>query len=288
MKKSFVILPLILTFGLVSCGSNEVLEYSQEDMVLNYSKYELDLNDKFTLSVDNEKLNRKIEWSSSNKDVATVSNSGVVKGLSTGETTILGKYKSLEATCYVTVTDSYAVAVISLDYSEVSLGIDGFVEVNAKTLYKGQEVTKLDYTWSCETDGVVSITPYNNKAVISALKNGETNVFVTTSYNNETVIGMLSVTVIEGLVSFELNGLDYVDGAYNVKVKRNTSVTLDLNVYVDGIKVVDPYFTSSSEDPTIATIEGNVITGLKLGSTKVTVRYKNLGSIVINVTVAVI
>ena len=43
MKKSFVILPLILTFGLVSCGSNEVLEYSQDDMVLNYSKYELDL-----------------------------------------------------------------------------------------------------------------------------------------------------------------------------------------------------------------------------------------------------
>lgn len=288
MKKSFIILPLVLTCGLVSCGSKETLEYSQEDMVLNFSTYNLDVSDKFTLHVDNEKLNRKLEWSSVDTSIASVSASGVVKGLSVGETTIHAKYKTLETSCLVKVLENYSVAFIDLDYSDVTLGIDGFVEVSAKTIYRGETIGKLDYTWTCEDTSVVSVTSYNNRASITAVGGGETNVFVTTSFNGETIMNMITVTVIEGLAYFEIDNLPFEDGAYTLKVKRNTTVDLNINVFIDGIQVVDPYFAYTVEDPTVATINGNKVTGLKLGSTTITANYKNLGTVTINVVVSVI
>lgn len=66
-----------------------------------------DLDAELTLmsgTVDYSFMTDVIEWTSSNPDVATVDKNGHVVALATGNTTITASYKSVNATCNVTVT----------------------------------------------------------------------------------------------------------------------------------------------------------------------------------------
>jgi len=82
-------------------------------ITLNYTSYKMGVGDKFTLTAavtDNEGgvsiSDSDINWSSSNKEVATVDSNGVITAKKEGTATIYAKLKSdetVQATCKITV-----------------------------------------------------------------------------------------------------------------------------------------------------------------------------------------
>jgi uncharacterized protein YjdB len=68
-----------------------------------------------TVSPDNASL-PEVAWSSSNEDVATVTQEGLVSGKSVGEATITAEADGKSATCVVTVTEAPVVNTIQLAY----------------------------------------------------------------------------------------------------------------------------------------------------------------------------
>ena len=85
----------------LSLGENNLLLYIEEEYQLSVSANVIDYND------DN------IRFTSSNENVATVTNNGLVKaGRTAGTTTITASLGELTATCEITVTDDPKVSVV--------------------------------------------------------------------------------------------------------------------------------------------------------------------------------
>lgn len=92
-------------------------------ITLNYSEYNIEANDKFTLKASvspTDASNKEVEWSSSNTGIAHITSKGVVTGVSEGscEITAVAKDGSgVTATCVVTVYKSTSAFNFTLNTS---------------------------------------------------------------------------------------------------------------------------------------------------------------------------
>ncbi len=111
--KLFLFLVIILSsfFFLVSCdGGVHVPEIEDLHFEKEYPVIAIGQNVQFkTIITPAELSDNKVTWSSSNPDVATVNDEGLVKGISTGETVITAKAGNKEVSCTVTVKESVSV-----------------------------------------------------------------------------------------------------------------------------------------------------------------------------------
>ena len=116
-----------------------------------------------------------LKWSSSNTKVATVSGSGVVKGISAGTASITVKTSSGKtATCKVTVKEIKA-ASIQFDSGEMNLTSGQSVKAGITVLPAN---TTDSITWSSSDDSIVRVS---SDGVITAVKEGEASVEAKTS-----------------------------------------------------------------------------------------------------------
>ncbi len=121
-----------------------VVKLAVNKVKLNASKASLPLGStkKLTATVTPKKgISKKLAWTSSNKKVATVTNSGLVKGVGKGTATITAKAtdgSNKKATCKVTVTYSVNLKKVTvLNSQSVSFSLD-----NAQALNPSQVVIK--------------------------------------------------------------------------------------------------------------------------------------------------
>lgn len=115
MKKRILVLPL-LAFGLAACGNSEpdpIVE--KASITLSAGSLTLNPNAKETLVADAKNGSGAVTWSSSNNDVATVDNNGVVTAIAAGNAVITASYSGVSATCSVTVrgvADLYTLSAV--------------------------------------------------------------------------------------------------------------------------------------------------------------------------------
>ena len=116
---------------------------------LSVSKQTIGVGDKFTLkvkSVTPKTASKKVKFKSSNKKVATVTNKGVVKGVSAGTAKITvtsATKKSVKATCKVTVA-----GIVVKDAVKGVLTIDENKSVTLKPTMNPKSVKVSGYTYS--------------------------------------------------------------------------------------------------------------------------------------------
>ena len=116
-----------------------------------------------------------LKWSSSNTKAASVSGSGVVKGISAGTATITVKTSSGKtAVCKVTVKEIKA-ASIQADHKEINL-ISGQTAKIGITVLPAN--TTDDVTWSSSDESIVSVS---SDGTITAVKQGEAFIEAKTS-----------------------------------------------------------------------------------------------------------
>lgn len=157
---------------------------SDVDLIsISASNVSVKVNETATISValnpTNASPSPTLTYQSSNTNVATVSNKGVVTGIAAGNATITVKAKqnSIEktATCNVTVSSS-SVAVTGVSLSSSSLTLSSGESSRLTPTIVPSNATNKNVTWSSSNPDVATVSG----GVVSAVASGTTNITVTT------------------------------------------------------------------------------------------------------------
>jgi uncharacterized protein YjdB len=198
----------------------------------------------------------QITWSSSNTKVATVSNTGKVKAVGLGSSTITATATGGKtATCKITVVKrSIAATTIKLNKSSASVNAGETVALTAKiTPKKTTDTVK----WSTSNKTVATV---DANGIVTGIKGGTVTITAKTTGG---LTATCTVTVKVPSVSVSLNKT-----TATVKVKK----TLKLKAIM-GPKGSTDTLTWTSSKKKIATVASDgTITALKKGTTTITVK----------------
>lgn len=134
--------------------------------------------------------NQTVSWSTSNKNVATVSENGLVTAVGGGDATITCTAKdgsNVKATCKVTVT--VPVSGIQLSQTSAALTVGDTLTLT-KTIYPS-DATNQAVTWTSSSDAVASV---DSNGKITA-KTAGSAVITCKSVSDNSVVGICNVTV---------------------------------------------------------------------------------------------
>ncbi|MGN1418196.1 MAG: Ig-like domain-containing protein, partial [Acutalibacteraceae bacterium] len=113
-----------------------------------------------TLKATVKGASTKVTWSSSNKSIATVSSSGVVKGVKTGSCTITATANGVKATCSIKVINP----TISLNLKQLHLYSD-----ECKNLVATVNGASTKVTWSSSNKSIATVS---DSGVVKGVKSG--------------------------------------------------------------------------------------------------------------------
>ncbi|MGB5989651.1 MAG: FISUMP domain-containing protein, partial [Marinifilaceae bacterium] len=153
------------------------------------------------LFIEMKNVSGDINWTLSDVSIATVETFinlaenktyALIKGLKAGVTTITATLSNgSSAACEITVTES-TVSVTSISVGQKSYTIKEGEIVDLKVIILPENATNKDYTFSTDNNNIVSFE--NGK--IKGLKEGNTNISLTTADGTLISTGMISLTVV--------------------------------------------------------------------------------------------
>lgn len=240
------------------------------NLTLNMLNATIDLGDTLQLeyTITENADNKDIIWTSSNTNIATVSNTGLIRSIAGGNATITataadgsGVKASCDITCVVLITD------ITFNEKTIELHVGSTYAFRKGDITEGgnyqiapttANVTQLN--WYTSNDEIASI---NNNGEITAHKEGKIKVYAAATDNSGVIA---SADVIVTVPSSQLLLSDY-----NLTLNVDQSYTLIATVTPDNTSIQNVEFTSL--DPDIATVDSNGnITTISSGETSIFVR----------------
>jgi len=227
---------------------------------LNYNSVTIDKDEEIQLIayVNDDADNKKVIWSSSNDLIATVDETGKVKGISGGEVTIICESADgfgTRATC--NVTSVVLITNITID-QDIHIFIGNTYNINYNIEPINANIRTLE--WYTSNNDIAEVT---SSGYITGKKEGNIKVYAMAT-DNSGIIASANVTVTiptsELLLStYELNM--NVDDVYTLIATVQPDNTTNQNLIYEVL------------DPTIVNIDNNGnITALKEGSTSIFVK----------------
>jgi uncharacterized protein YjdB len=200
--------------------------------------------------------NKSVTWSSGNSDVATVSTSGVVTGVSAGTVniTVTTEDGGKTATCAVTVSN-VAVSGVSLKTS-TGLLVGGTETLSA--IIAPANATIKNVTWSSSNPSVATV--YND-GVVTGLSAGTAVITVTTVDGGKTAACAVTVSnvTVTGVTLNKPSASLFVGNTETLIATIAPSNAANKNV------------TWSSNNTAVATVSDGVVTAVAAGSVTITV-----------------
>jgi len=207
---------------------------------------------------------KAVTWASSNTAVATVSATGVVKGITEGTATITAtSANGTKTTLAVTVTlPTIEVTSVTLDITSKTLNVGETVTITATVV--PADATNKTITWSSSNTSVATVSA----AGLVTAKSGGTATITATSNNGKTATAAITV---------------------NVPVVEVTSVTLDItakSLVVGGTVTItatvlpanatNKTVTWSSSNSAVATVSAaGLVTAISAGTATITATSNN-------------
>ncbi|MGN1113869.1 MAG: Ig-like domain-containing protein [Oscillospiraceae bacterium] len=156
--------------GIFATKGVKIKEIKAKSIKLNKSKITIQRENKYTLkaTVNPKNTTDKTTWASSNKNVATVSSNGVVKGIKPGNATITVKVNGKKAICKVTVTKRKTQS-IKLNKSKATI-----VSGNTLKLTRTVNPTNSEegVVWSSSNSSVASIKIQGHTCIVTGKNKG--------------------------------------------------------------------------------------------------------------------
>lgn len=226
---------------------------------LNKTALTLDNGKSYTLKATISPSNttdKSLKWSTSNKEVVTVTQKGVIKAVGKGTATITVKTSNgLKATCKVTVNQP--VTSIKMSHTSVTVYMGETFKISASARPTNANDRKL--TVKVGNSKIISI----KSGVITPKAVGKTTVTVSTSNG---VTAKCTVTVKQHVESLKLNKT-------SVAIVRGKTYTLVPTIAPSNATEQGVTFTSSDEKVATVSSKG-VITAVKGGTATITVKSK--------------
>ena len=244
---------------LVTVQSNII---SVTSVTLNKTTLNLNVDETFKLNAtvkpDNA-TDKTVTWRSSNPTVATVSNDGLIKAVSAGNTvvSVITDDGQFSAQCTITVIPSIIhVSEVNLNKSSLSM-MTGDVFTLEASVYP-ENADNLAVTWASDNTGVATVS----NGVVTAVSAGTANIIVMAEDGGFTA--SCKVTVSDDITRFVsaqylggsmsmINDLIQYGSKLNFSVTNNSSQT----IVVDYVQLIDGSTGSVGNKLTInATING--------------------------------
>lgn len=214
--------------------------------------------------------NKTVTWSSSNTSIATVSDSGVVKGVKAGTATITAKANDnsgKSATCTITVTGSSStvnVTGVTLNKAALSL-VEGNSEQLTATIAPANASNK-NVSWT-SSDTKVATVDLNGK--VTAVKNGNATITVKTNDGGKTAQCTVTVnTKPESGGTINVTGVALNQKKLSLEIKDTATLTATITPE----NATDKTVTWTSSDDKIATVEGGKVTAVAAGTATITAK----------------
>ncbi len=208
--------------------------------------------------------NQVVTWTSSNKDIATVSSEGVVKGVKPGSATITAKSSNGKtAICKVTVNEIVPTKI------EIVEGTFSLVEGKSKKLsikYYPENSTVKKITWTSSNSAVATV---DSAGTVKAVKPGTAKITATlaanTNIKSEVIVKVTAKTIAVTGITLDKT---------NATVKVNSTIELKATITPSG--ATDKTITWTSSNKNIATVSSSgVVTGVKEGNATITAKSSN-------------
>lgn len=203
----------------------------------------------------------QVRWTSSAPAIATVSNSGVVTGVSEGTATITAVSDGVVATSEVQIVSStLAVDSISLVPAEAIIGVNSLLPLTATAFNEsGVVLSGRVFTWTSSNNTVATV---DRDGVVRGVSAGTATITVTSSGKTATAAVTVSAS---GNGSISLN-------TKNVSVGVSKTAPLYATVRDQHGAIVGTAVSFTSANPAIATIasvgsQQGMVTGVSAGST---------------------
>lgn len=234
---------------------------------LDYTSITLKLNEQFRLTTKitpEDASNKTIIWSSSDTNVATVNEEGMVKAVGSGSATILAKSQDSGATSMCNVTVYQPVTSISISNETMSVRKGTEFWLNATAL--PENAMNKEILWT-SNDTSIAIVDQNGK--VSTLEAG--NCVITATSQDSGVMAKCILTVLQPITGISLN--------YSSRtIMKNDKFALIPTVTPIDADNKTVIFTSS--DDSVAKVDENgVVTGDKGGIAIIIARTEERGLI---------
>lgn len=261
-----------------SDSQSESIDRSVKSVTLN--KHEITLEEEGAESLvatilPENALNKKLNWSSSDEDVAMVSGLGKVRALSAGTAIITvtsDEDATIKDTCTVRVNaKDRTVHVESVSLNKETLTIEkGDIEVLTATVLPNNATDK-SVTWDSDNTSVATVA----NGVVTAVSKGKANITVTSTDGAKTAT--CEVTVTDSYVKVEsvtISGPDIDEG--NISLKLGERITSKLTATVLPETASNKKITWESSDETKVTVsQTGQVTAIAETSEAVTITAKS-------------
>ena len=216
-----------------------------------------------SVSPDNAE-NKSLIYSSNNEDVATVSDSGDVEAIKSGDATITIKSQENEAiSAKVRVNVKTPVTNVSVKPKTATLDIGATQQLSANVLPRDADNKKVTYSTGSDAIATVSDT-----GLVTAVAEGTTDITVTTEEGAKTATS--SITVKKAIVNVTGVTLD------KTTLSLEEGATDNLVATVAPSTATDKTVTFTSSDAAIATVDNKgKVTAVKAGNADITVTTKD-------------
>ncbi len=214
--------------------------------------------------VDGQSINDvDFTWTTTNAQVATVSQTGLISALSIGGTNIQAAAENVTSNlCVVTVVESVdldAIDTIVVVPTEVSLAIDSTYQLSAEVLdANGAVVPDVMVAWTTTDASVASV---NQAGMVMAVSMGQAVIWagagdVVSNSCEVTAFGALDLIVVT---------------PFEAAVRIDSSFQLTATAYdADGGRIPDFTFTWSSSDELVAVVSSSgLVTGVTMGAASI-------------------
>lgn len=190
-----------------------------------------------------EASNRKVVYSSSNTQVATVDDKGNVHAIRSGTAKITVKAQENNVQGEITITVYSPVTAIELNVSDIYMEVGDTFKINTIVEPNDADDKKVIYSSSNSEVAVVQ-----EQGIITANKEGESKI-IATSNQNSNITAECKVTVVRKMSdseihfdssltvnSLEISGIDYNENTVaNIKGKITTDYEIDIVDYQNNI-----------------------------------------------------
>ena len=211
-----------------------------------------------------------ISWTSANASIASVSSTGMIKGLSAGTTTITAQCQTKTTSLSVTVS----VPIQSITLNNMNITLNRGSTYTPVVMTQPINVNQSLITWKSMMPNIATVTA---DGLITAVSNGTT--MITALAQNGSKTASMIVRVLTSVSSITLN-------TSGISVRMNATSQLTATLMPQGVS--NPMITWSSSQPAIASVTNNgLVRGMMRGTAIITAITAN-GSLTARCTVSVI
>ncbi len=201
-----------------------------------------------------------INWNSSDENIATVDENGLVTALSKGTATITATTEENNFTASCVVNVLRPVSSIELNYSELNIGV-GYTKTLIATVYP-ETASNASFVWSTDDASIATVS----NGIVTAVGYGTTKIKATTVDGGYVAECTINSTIPVNGISLNKSNIEMIAGD-----------TVSLVATVTPTDAFDKSVIWSSSNTTVATVENGLVTAKSEGTVTITAKTNDGG-----------